>query len=120
MGMAVKVDEDLPKAVTELLRMAGYDAVSVQEQGMSGWKDHALWQMVQAEGRFLITADKGFADVRAHPPGHHPGILLLRPDRESIPTIIELMKDLLAVCRLEDLGEAVTVATTRGLRIRRS
>jgi hypothetical protein len=41
--MHVKVDEDLPK--------------SVQEQGLQGTKDSALWQVVQQKGCFFVTAD---------------------------------------------------------------
>jgi predicted nuclease of predicted toxin-antitoxin system len=60
----VKVDEDLPQAVVDLLRRAGHDAIGVLDQGMGGWKDPVLWDAVQAEERFLITADKGLADIR--------------------------------------------------------
>ena len=67
--MRVKVDEDLPKAAVQMLRDRGYKAVSVMEQGMGGYKDPLLWQAVQAEGRFLVTADKGFADIRLYAPG---------------------------------------------------
>ena len=119
MSQSVKIDEDLPSAITQTLRTAGYDAVSVTEQGMSGWKDDALWQVVQAERRLLVTADKGFADIRVHPPGSHSGVLLLRPDRESIPTILNLVEQVLAACGLEDLAGTVTVASPRSLRIRR-
>jgi hypothetical protein len=63
-GVRFKIDEDLPHAVAALLREAGYeDVASVRDQGMGGWKDPILWQAVQEEGRFLIMADKGFADL---------------------------------------------------------
>jgi hypothetical protein len=64
----IKVDEDLPPAVTERLREAGHDAAGVVEQGMAGWKDPGLWEAVQREGRFLVTSDKGFGDIRAYDP----------------------------------------------------
>jgi predicted nuclease of predicted toxin-antitoxin system len=70
-AMRIKVDEDLPKAVTQILRETNYDAASVFEQGMGGWQDEAIWNAVQDEQRLLITADKGFADARKHPPGTH-------------------------------------------------
>lgn len=38
MALAVKVDEDLPRAAAQLLREHGYDAASVVEQHMGGWK----------------------------------------------------------------------------------
>ena len=62
--MRVKVDEDLPRAAVQMLRDRGYEAVSVTGQGLGGWKDPALWRAVQSEQRFLVTADKGLADIR--------------------------------------------------------
>ena len=117
--MRVKVDEDLPSAATQLLRGHGFDTLSVVEQGMGGFKDPALWSVVQAEQRFLVTADKGFGDIRTYPPGTHGGILLLRPDEAGIRPVIELLEDVLAGYDLEDLSGAIAVATSRGIRIRR-
>lgn len=118
--MRVKVDEDLPGAAVQMLRDRGYEAVSVVEQGMGGWKDPALWQAVQSEQRFLVTADKGFADIRFYPPGTHAGVLLLRPDEDGIRPVIELLERVLTSYELETLARTVTVATPRGIRIRRA
>ena len=106
MAVKVKVDEDLPRAAVDLLRDWGYDAAGVYEQGMSGWKDPELWRAVQAEGRFLVTADKGFGDIRTYPPGTHRGILVL-------------LGRVLASYSLEQLAGCIVVATPRGIRIRR-
>jgi len=59
--MRVKVDEDLPRSVANLLRDKGHDGVTVVEQGMGGWSDERVWQVVQAEKRFLITHGLAFA-----------------------------------------------------------
>jgi predicted nuclease of predicted toxin-antitoxin system len=118
--MHIKVDEDLPRAAVQMLRDRGYEAVSVVEQGMGGWKDPALWQAVQAEQRFLVTADKGFADVRIHAPGTHAGVLLLRPDQDGIRPVIELLERLLTNYDLEALARTVIVVTPRSIRIRRT
>ncbi len=117
--MRLKVDEDLPVVAVRLLMQAGYDAISVLDQGMGGWKDPALWQAVQAEERFLITADKGFGDVRVYPPGTHAGVLLLRPDEDGIRPVLQLLDQVLASYRLESLSGLLVVATPRGVRIRR-
>jgi predicted nuclease of predicted toxin-antitoxin system len=77
MGLAVKIDEDLPARVSDLLRSAGHQAETVVGQGMGGAKDATLWEAVQVERRLLITADKGFGDIRLYPPGTHGGVLLL-------------------------------------------
>jgi len=116
----VKVDEDLPGAAAQMLQSRGYEAVSVIDQGMGGMKDRPLWLAVQAEHSFLVTAEKGFADIRFYPPGTHAGILLLRPDQAGIRPILELLERTLAAHDLEALQGSVAVATPRGARIRRA
>ncbi len=116
----IKVDEDLPARVAWLLREHGYQATTVTEQGMGGWKDPRLFEAVQAERRYLITADKGFGDIRIYPPGSHWGLLLLRPDEDGIGPVIELIEEVLA--RISDLSELegmLAVASPGKLRIRR-
>ncbi|MGH2521941.1 MAG: DUF5615 family PIN-like protein [Anaerolineales bacterium] len=120
MAYRVKVDEDLPAAITQMLNDAGYEAAGVYDQGMGGWKDAPLWEIIQAESRFLITADKGFGDIRFYPPGTHTGVLILRPDQDGIRPAVDLIRQVLAHYRLDDLGGTVTVATPRGIRIRRA
>jgi predicted nuclease of predicted toxin-antitoxin system len=116
----IKVDEDLPKAILQLLSTAGYLALSVYEQGMTGWKDPQLWERIQAEERFLITADKGFADIRHHPPGTHHGVMLLRPDIDGIRPLVELLRLVLNQYDLNDLIGTVSVVTPGGIRVRRA
>ncbi len=116
--MRIKVDEDLPLAVARLLRDAGYDAETVREEGLGGYKDPDLWEVVQAEARFLVTADKGFGDIRAFPPGTHAGVLLLRPDEDGIRPLIALMQQVLSTYDLSDLQGLLVVVTPRGIRIR--
>jgi predicted nuclease of predicted toxin-antitoxin system len=118
--LKIKIDEDLPKALAVLLREVGYEEVrTVHEQGMGGWKDPVLFQAIQEEGRFLITADKGFANLRIHPPGSHAGILLLRPDKDGIGPLLELCQQVLASTELSSLEGCLAVANPQGLRIRR-
>jgi predicted nuclease of predicted toxin-antitoxin system len=62
----VKVDEDLPDAVASLFAAVGYPATTVRAQGWSGLQDAPLWTRLQAEGRWLVTADKGFGDIRTY------------------------------------------------------
>jgi predicted nuclease of predicted toxin-antitoxin system len=117
--MLIKIDEDLPRLAVTLLRERGYLADSVVEQGMSGWKDATLWHSIQAENRFLVTGDKGFADIRLYPPGSHAGIMLLRPDQDGIRPILELLEKVLQSYDLAGLSGTITVVTPRGVRVRR-
>ena len=118
--MRIKVDEDLPKAATQMLRRRGHQALGVIEQGMGGAKDPDLWRAIQAEHRFLVTADKGFGDIRSYPPGTHQGVLLLRPDQAGIRPVLDLLERVLAAYDLETLVGTIVVATPRGIRIRRA
>jgi predicted nuclease of predicted toxin-antitoxin system len=83
----IKVDEDLPHQIADLLIERGHDALTVVGQGWQGFSDEDLWPRIQNEQRWLITADKGFADLRQHPPGSHAGVILLRP-RKKVPVPI--------------------------------
>lgn len=118
--MRIKVDEDLPRAVAERLRARGHEASTVLEQEMGGWKDEALWVAVQEKKQLLITADKGFGDIRQHPPGTHHGVVLLRPDEDGIRPVLELVERLLEDRPLEAFGRTVTVVAPGGIRVRRS
>ncbi len=119
MGIKVKLDEDLSPMVAGPMQAAGYEVYGVVEQGWGGAKDDELWPGVVAEGAFFVTGDKGFGDVRSYPPGTHPGILLLRPDRESIVDYRALIETVVRDHSLGDLTGAIAVATPRGIRIRR-
>jgi len=74
----LKVDEDLPPAIADMLTACAYDAVTVGDQGWQGMSDDELWRRIQLEGRWLVTADKEFGDARRYPPGSHAGVILLR------------------------------------------
>ncbi|MHB8384525.1 MAG: DUF5615 family PIN-like protein [Candidatus Binataceae bacterium] len=120
MSARAKIDEDLPRQTADLLIAHGYDAATVVGQGWQGVSDEVLWPRVQDERRWLITADKGFADLRRHPPGSHYGVILLRPQEESRRAYLELAAIALARLKLDELAGAVVVVTYRGVRIRRA
>ncbi len=117
--MRIKVDEDLPDACAELLRERQHEVTTVRGQGMGGSKDSELWREVQREDRFLVTSDKGFANILDYPPGTHGGVLLLRPDEDGIGPVLNLLGAVLSRIRLDDLRGATTVATSKGIRTRR-
>ncbi len=116
----VKIDEDPPRQIANLVAARGYDAATVMGQGWQGASDEELWPRVQNERRWLITADKGFADLRLHPAGSHAGEVLLRAPEESRRANLELAAIALDRLKLDDLAGAVVVVTHRGVRIRRA
>jgi predicted nuclease of predicted toxin-antitoxin system len=119
MSPQVKVDEDLPEGVAAIFAAAGYEATTVRRQGWGGLLDEELWPHVQAEGRWLVTADKAFGDIRIFVPGTHAGVILFRADEESRQRYLELASTTVRSLRLEDVPGCLVVVTTRGIRIRR-
>lgn len=120
MPVRLKVDENLPDDVAEVLTTNGHDALTVQAQGWRGFADDALWLGVQSEGRWLVTADKEFADLRRFPPGTHAGVILLRPAEESRREYARLAQATIDGVNLDDIAGAVVVVTDRGVRTRRA
>ena len=61
--MRFKLDENLPALAVEVLRAAGHDAVNLLDQIAPGAEDAAVAELVQREGRALVTLDLDFADI---------------------------------------------------------
>ncbi len=120
MSSRFKVDEDLPNQLAEMLVARGHDAKTVLEQGWQGFPDVAIWQRLQGERRWLVTGDKGFADLRTYPPGTHAGVILLRPQEESRRSYLQLMEAALAQLDLDSNIGATVVVTHYSVRIRRA
>jgi predicted nuclease of predicted toxin-antitoxin system len=114
----VKLDEHLGKAHLQLLRASGYDVDTVLGEGLSGCADDLLWSTVVANGRFLVTLDLDFSDVRRFQPGTHPGILLVRAGSTSSSAVLEIIGRVLADRPLEDLRGCLAVADERATRVR--
>ena len=118
-SILVKLDENLGQSHAELLRQAGHSADRVTEEGLSGALDPVVWQRVVTEGRFFITLDLDFADVRQFPPGTHPGLLLIRPRSKSRDAVAEILERVLRDHPLDTLQGCFVVADLNHTRIRR-
>ena len=76
--MKLKLDENLPESLVAELAAMKHDADSVRQEGLAGRDDPTVWAAAQEAGRFLITQDLDFSDVRRFQPGTHHGLLLVR------------------------------------------
>ena len=120
MSLAVKLDENLGRTHVDILRKAGYEADRVHDQGLSGAADARVWEHVCRLGRFLVTLDLDFSDVRRYPPGTHPGILLIRARSRSLVAVADVLSRVIAEKRLDDLRGCLAVADESFTRIRRA
>lgn len=117
--MKIKLDENLPARLATVMVDLGYDVDSVIEEGLSGQNDDRVWEAAQDAGRFLITQDLDFSDIRKFAPGSHYGILLIRL-RE--PGRVALYQRILSLFQTEDVAtweHCYVVATERKIRIQR-
>ena len=72
--------------VAELEKL-GHDVDAVRAEHLAGRRDNEVWQAAQFAGRFLITQDMDFSDMRRFAPGTHVGLLLVRlakPSRDAL------------------------------------
>lgn len=70
-------------------------------------------------GRFFITLDLDFSDVRRFPPGSHGGLLLLKVASKGQLAVSSVLERVLREHRLEDLRGCLVVADERRTRLRR-
>ena len=112
------IDENLPAAVARLLREAGHDAVTVGEQGLRGVCDADLDPLCRRERRAVVTLDRGFGDVRRHPPRGAAGIVILRLESQSAEAALLLIERLLPALREHALQDTLWVVDEKRIRIR--
>lgn len=100
--MKRKLDENIPSSVAEFLRELLFDVDTVLEESLGGSDVRTVLEAARAKGRILITLDCGFGDVRAYPPGSHPGIVVFRPDDQRVPTVLCSVESAEARAELEE------------------
>ena len=113
-----KLDENLPRAARKLLLDAGHDAHSVADEGMCGSQDDALLAMCQVESRILVTLDLDFADVRKFSPSGHPGVWVVRPDLQSIASVLSALSGALELLGTQPTANRLWIVEGRRVRIR--
>ena len=116
--MKFKLDENLPIEIIYDLRVAGHDAETVPQQGLTGAQDAALIEKAKSEDRILLTMDKGIANVRAYPPQEFVGIILFRPRVSGRGSVLAFAREHLPAILQADLAGHLLVVSDRGIRIR--
>ena len=116
--MKFKIDENLPVEAADLLRGAGYDTDTVQEEGLAGAEDEAISERVRSEGRAIVTLDLDFSDIRAYPPQDYFGIVILRPNRQDTASFLALVRRILPLLATEPLTGCIWIVEPDRIRIR--
>ena len=117
--MKFKLDENIPHQLSRIIGDLGYDVQTVLEENLGGYPDNVVWKSAQEEGRFFITQDLDFSDIRRFQPGAHPGIMIVRLGNPSRKRIIERIRLVFTREEVENMHHCFVVITERKIRIRR-
>lgn len=114
--MKIKLDENLPARLKNVLTAYGHEIDTVNDEGLTGQPDQAVWRASQAEARFLITQDLDFSDTRQFVPGTHCGILLVRLREPSAQALLDQVAAV--AIEIEKWRGCFVVLTEHKLRIK--
>jgi predicted nuclease of predicted toxin-antitoxin system len=117
--MKIKLDENLPVRLAGMLAGLGHDADTVFAEGLAGRSDVDVWQAAQTNGRFFVTQDLDFSDVRVFQPGTHEGLLLVRLRAPSRKALAQKVHAIFATEDVDSWSQCFVVATDRKIRVRR-
>lgn len=118
--MKVKLDENLPSDLAELLRAAGIDVSTVKDEGLAGHADPAVLRAATAENRVLMSFDRGFADIRQYRPGTHGGIVVFRLKDQRWKTLQTPVRRLISTGALRELRRGLAIVDEHLVRFRRA
>lgn len=117
--MKIKLDENLPVRLVQLLAELGHDIDTVPQEGFMGRPDIEVWTATQAAERFLVTQDLDFSDIRHFAPGTHCGLLLVRLRAPGRDALVRRVQTLFQAEPVETWKRAFVVVTDHKLRVRR-
>ncbi len=115
--MKIKLDENLPLSVANLLQNLGHDVHTAHKERLIGHADREIWEAAQKESRFLITQDLDFSDSRQFAPGSHHGILLVRLRSPNRRNLVERVEELFRKENVTDWAGCFVVTTERKIRV---
>ncbi len=113
--MKIKIDENIPVSIKDILLKEGFDTQSVYDESLSGIDDESLIKICNIEKRILITLDIGFSKQ-----AFSQGLIILRPSRQSFPIIrkmIHLLIDTLKKRKIEE--HEIWIVEEARIRIRK-
>jgi predicted nuclease of predicted toxin-antitoxin system len=101
------------------LSALGHDVDTVRAEHLAGQDDTDVWAAAQAAGRFLVTQDLDFSDVRRYTPGTHAGLLLVRLAQPGREALLARVTTIFSTEPVEQWRGCLAVATDHKIRVRR-
>lgn len=117
--MKIKLDENLPARLADLLKSWNHDTDTVGDEGLNGRADTDVWAAAKRDNRLLITQDLDFSDIHQFRPGTHPGLLLVRLREPGANALLEHVAAAVRSNDVESWSGCFIVLTERKVRIKR-
>ena len=90
--MRLLTDENISPQVAVMLRLEGYDVVSVHEVGLQGKADPDVFTYAQGQGRVVVTQDLDFSTLQHLTTLTTEGVILLRLNHPSVRALLALLR----------------------------
>jgi len=116
--MKIKLDENMPASLRDLLVSLGHDTDTVITENLSGNNDDVIWRAAQEAGRMLITQDLDFSDIREFAPGTHHGLVLFRLLEPGWPALLSRARSVFSATPIERWRGSFVVITQSKVRVR--
>lgn len=117
--MRFKLDENLDGRLATLLTDRGHEADSVIAEGLGGASDEHLFRKCSEDRRVLVTLDMDFADPLRFPPASGSGIMVLRPQRNTLAMIRETLSTALPALERDQIEGALWIVEPGRVRVHR-
>jgi predicted nuclease of predicted toxin-antitoxin system len=115
----IKLDENIPGELVRVLADLGHQVDTIPQEGLAGRDDTIVWSATQEAGRFLITQDLDFSDIRRFVPGTHHGLLLIRLRDPGIRALTNRVQSIFLAEKVNEWNGCFVIASERKIRIRR-
>ncbi len=116
--MQFKLDENLPPAVTSLLRSRGHDVMTVYDQGLESCTDPEILAACQGEGRTLLSLDLDFSNILVFPPERYAGLIVLRLHEPGPKAVLSLLRRVLPHLESVPIAGRLWIADEHRIRVR--
>ena len=117
--MKLKLDENLSRHLKQSLSALNNDVTTVADQGLLSQPDTTVAAAANREERMLLTLDLEFSDLRKYPQGHHPGIILFRPQSFGPLAVNQFVEQFVRSTELHLFAGCVVVVEPSRVRVRR-
>lgn len=114
------IDEDLPRAIDQILKELGWVVKDVRDIGLRGESDEKIISFARKSKAVLFPGDWGFANILDYPPKRYYGIVILNfPNEVSTNYIAKRTKKALAKIPPKNFAYNLIIVEPGRVRIRK-